>query len=203
MRFVKTALIIIGTAAAGLAIVGKVKKPGSIYEDNPEEKNPMEGKMVSFIENPDEKENADGVCGHLESIGDSSYAPSFYEKYVKRCLDIVLSFVGLVALSPVFLGVSAAIIADDPGPVFFTQKRLGKNKQYFKLHKFRSMKMSTPHDKPTHSSTSAMAWWRALPLTWAYLVLKTQSSSLRKSESSFAHTVLTSCHKSGISLLET
>ena len=150
MRFVKTALIIIGTAAAGLAIVGGIKKPGSIYKDNPEEKNPMEGKMVSFIENPDEKENADGVRGHLVSIGDSSYAPSFYEKYVKRCLDIVLSFVGLVALSPVFLGVSAAIIADDPGPVFFTQKRLGKNKQYFKLHKFRSMKMSTPHDKPTH-----------------------------------------------------
>ena len=44
MRFVKTALIIIGTAAAGLAIVGKVKKPGSIYEDNPEEKTRWKGK---------------------------------------------------------------------------------------------------------------------------------------------------------------
>ncbi len=150
MRFVKTALIIIGTAAAGLAIVGKVKKPGSIYKDVPEEKNPMEGKRVLFIEDLEEKENADGVHGHLESIGDSYHKPSFYEKYVKRCLDVFLSFGGLVVLSPLFLGISVAIVADDPGPVFFTQKRLGKNKQYFKLHKFRSMKMSTPHDKPTH-----------------------------------------------------
>ena len=45
---------------------------------------------------------------------------------------------------------SVWILIDDPGPVFFTQKRIGKNKQYFKLHKFRSMKMCTPHDKPTH-----------------------------------------------------
>ena len=43
-----------------------------------------------------------------------------------------------------------AIKIDDPGPVLFTQKRMGKNKQYFKLHKFRSMKMCTPHDTPTH-----------------------------------------------------
>ena len=42
------------------------------------------------------------------------------------------------------------IYIDDPGPVLFTQKRVGKNKEYFKLHKFRSMKMCTPHDKPTH-----------------------------------------------------
>ena len=41
-------------------------------------------------------------------------------------------------------------MVDDPGTVLFTQKRVGKNKQYFRLHKFRSMKMSTPHDRPTH-----------------------------------------------------
>lgn len=41
-------------------------------------------------------------------------------------------------------------MVDDPGPIFFAQKRVGKNKRYFKLHKFRSMKMSTPHDVPTH-----------------------------------------------------
>lgn len=45
---------------------------------------------------------------------------------------------------------SIAIYIDDPGPVFFTQKRIGMDKRFFKLHKFRSMKMSTPHDVPTH-----------------------------------------------------
>ena len=150
MRFVKSTLIVIGAAAAWLAIIGSLKKTDSIYGNNPSEKNPMEGKKVLFVENPDEKENADGVRGHLEAVGDSERIPSFYEKYVKRCLDIVLSFGGLVILSPLFLGIAAAIIVDDPGPVLFTQKRIGKNKQYFKLHKFRSMKMSTPHDKPTH-----------------------------------------------------
>ena len=63
---------------------------------------------------------------------------------------MVLSFIGLIVLSPVYLALSLWIVIDDPGPILFTQKRIGKNKQYFKLHKFRSMKMSTPHDKPTH-----------------------------------------------------
>lgn len=57
---------------------------------------------------------------------------------------------GLVILSPVYLVIAIAIKIDDPGPVFFTHKRVGKNNQYFKLHKFRSMKMATPHDVPTH-----------------------------------------------------
>ena len=70
--------------------------------------------------------------------------------YVKRALDIILSFCGLVILSPVFLFISLWILIDDPGPVLFTQKRLGKDKEYFKLHKFRSMKLSTPHNVPTH-----------------------------------------------------
>lgn len=53
-------------------------------------------------------------------------------------------------LSPVFLIIIAAIKLDDPGPAFFTQKRVGRNKRYFKLHKFRSMKIATPHNVPTH-----------------------------------------------------
>lgn len=110
----------------------------------------MEGKKVIFVENENDIENADGVRGHLEAIGESIYKPNVYEKYAKRIIDILLSFGGLVVLSPVFLGLSIAIKIDDPGPVLFTQKRIGQNKQYFKLHKFRSMKMSTPHDKPTH-----------------------------------------------------
>lgn len=133
-----------------LTIIAIIKKPGSVYKYKPEERNPMEGKKVRFVENDDEKENADGVRGHLEAVGAVDHKPSVYEKVFKRAIDIVLSFFGLVILSPVFLVLTLWIIIDDPGPVLFTQKRLGKNKQYFKLHKFRSMKMSTPHDRPTH-----------------------------------------------------
>lgn len=133
-----------------LTVIALISKPSSVYRNDPSQHNPMEGKMVRFIENDAEPENADGVRGHLEAIGESHHKPSFYERIIKRCLDIIISFFGLIILSPVFLILSIWIIADDPGPIFFTQKRIGKDKQYFKLHKFRSMKMSTPHDKPTH-----------------------------------------------------
>lgn len=108
------------------------------------------GKKVIFVENKSEAENADGARGYLEAVGETNHKTGFYEKYTKRCFDVVLSFCGLVILSPVFLALSLWIVIDDPGPAFFTQKRIGKDKQYFKLHKFRSMKMDTPHDKPTH-----------------------------------------------------
>lgn len=75
---------------------------------------------------------------------------SFYTRYAKRWIDFILALIGLIVLSPVFLLVSLAIWLDDPGPVMFTQKRFGINKQFFTLHKFRSMKMSAPHDTPTH-----------------------------------------------------
>ena len=73
-----------------------------------------------------------------------------YEKFFKRLIDIVLSACGLIVLSWLYLLIAVAIVIDDPGPVMFTQKRVGKDKKYFQLHKFRSMKMSTPHDMPTH-----------------------------------------------------
>lgn len=73
-----------------------------------------------------------------------------YENVIKRVIDIVLSFFGLVLLSWFYLVMIIAIKIDDPGPAFFTQKRVGKGKTFFKLHKFRSMKMCTPHDTPTH-----------------------------------------------------
>lgn len=140
----------VGIAFVGLNILACKKKKKSIYDDEPEQKNPLEGKKVIFIEDENDIENADGVKGHLEAVGDSEYKPNFYDKYVKRGMDIVLSFGGLVLLSPIYAGIALAIKIDDPGPVLFTQKRMGQNKQYFKLHKFRSMKMSTPHDVPTH-----------------------------------------------------
>ena len=73
-----------------------------------------------------------------------------YEKVIKRGIDILLSFLGLVLLSWFYLIIIIWIKIDDPGPAFFTQKRVGKGKELFKLHKFRSMKMCTPHDTPTH-----------------------------------------------------
>lgn len=141
---------LLGVVFAIFAIIAKKTKKDTIYGNAPEEKNPMEGKKVIFVESEEDEENADGVKGHLEALGESDYHPGFYEKYVKRLTDIILSFGGLIILSPIFATIAIAIKIEDPGPVFFTQKRVGQNKQYFKLHKFRSMKVSTPHDVPTH-----------------------------------------------------
>lgn len=149
-KAIKIIICLLGATFVILTIIAKRTKKDTVYDNAPEEKNPMEGKKVIFVENEDDEENADGVKGHLEAVGDSDYHPGFYEKYVKRLMDILLSFAGLVILSPVFAVIALAIKIEDPGPVLFTQKRLGQNKQYFKLHKFRSMKVSTPHDVPTH-----------------------------------------------------
>lgn len=73
-----------------------------------------------------------------------------YRNVVKRGIDIVLSGIGLICLSWLYLILVIAVKLDDPGPAFFTQKRVGKNKQFFQLHKFRSMKMCTPKNTPTH-----------------------------------------------------
>ena len=73
-----------------------------------------------------------------------------YRKFGKRALDIILSGCGIVILSPVYLLVTLAILVDDPGPVFFRQKRVGIHKSYFRILKFRTMRMCTPHDVPTH-----------------------------------------------------
>lgn len=73
-----------------------------------------------------------------------------YIDTVKPALDKMLSFGGLVVLSGLFAGISLAVWIDDPGPVFFTQKRIGKDKHYMMIHKFRSMRSNAPHDIPTH-----------------------------------------------------
>lgn len=73
-----------------------------------------------------------------------------YKKYIKRLLDIVLSLSGMIVASWLYLIIIIAIYIDDPGPIFFKQKRVGIGKSHFQLVKFRSMKMSTPHDMPTH-----------------------------------------------------
>lgn len=149
-KLLKATTIIGGTVFAGLLIAAKANKGNSIYDNEVASKNPFEGKKVIFIEDENEKENADGIKGHLKAVGDSKYEPTLYGKYVKRGIDIVFSFCGLVILSPVFAGIALAIKIEDPGTVLFTQKRIGRNKQYFKLHKFRSMRLDAPKDVPTH-----------------------------------------------------
>lgn len=113
-------------------------------------KNPFEGKQVTFVSDDNDPQNADGKRGHLNVIGKSNTKRSMYDRYWKRGMDIILSLCGIIVFSPLFIGVSIAIFIDDPGPVIFSQKRVGLNKRYFRLHKFRTMKMSTPHDTPTH-----------------------------------------------------
>ena len=77
-----------------------------------------------------------------------------YEKYVKRFLDVLLSGIGIVVLAPVWLILAIAIKMDDPGPIFFQQKRIAQDEngeqRFFQIYKYRSMKMCTPKDTPTH-----------------------------------------------------
>lgn len=77
-----------------------------------------------------------------------------YRNVIKRLIDIIVSGVAIVVLAIPMLIVAIVIKIDDPGPVLFKQKRIGQNKNgevtYFMIWKFRSMKMSTPHDTPTH-----------------------------------------------------
>lgn len=73
-----------------------------------------------------------------------------YIKFVKRFFDITLSMLGIIVLFPLFVIIAIAILIDDFGPVFFKQDRIGINKSHFNILKFRTMKVNTPHDIPTH-----------------------------------------------------
>lgn len=73
-----------------------------------------------------------------------------YKNCLKRIIDFILSLVGLIVLSPVFIILCIWIKLDSKGPVFFKQKRVGKNKEYFNILKFRTMYIDTPKDMPTH-----------------------------------------------------
>lgn len=69
---------------------------------------------------------------------------------IKRLFDFILSLLGLIILSPVFLVLIVAIKLDSPGPVLFKQKRVGIHKTHFRILKFRTMRIDTPKDMPTH-----------------------------------------------------
>ena len=81
-----------------------------------------------------------------------------YQRYVKRALDIVLSILALVALSPLLVAVAIWIKLDSPGPVLFRQKRIGKDKVLFEILKFRTIRIDTPHDVPTHQLSHSQSY---------------------------------------------
>ena len=69
---------------------------------------------------------------------------------IKRSIDIMCSLVGLILLSPVYLIICIVIKVTSPGPILFKQKRVGLHKKYFNILKFRTMRIDTPKDMPTH-----------------------------------------------------
>lgn len=70
--------------------------------------------------------------------------------YIKRIIDFILSLIALIILSPLFLVLALWIKFDSKGPVFFKQKRMGKDRTFFQIYKFRTMLAETPDDMPTH-----------------------------------------------------
>lgn len=81
-------------------------------------------------------------------------------KYLKfkRVIDFILTLLGLIVLSPLFLILIIAIKLDSPGPVLFKQKRVGIHKTYFNILKFRTMRIDTPKDTPTHLLENPDQW---------------------------------------------
>ena len=81
-----------------------------------------------------------------------------YKKILKRLLDILLASAGIIVLAVPMGIIAVAIKADSKGPVFFKQKRVGLNKEYFEILKFRTMRIDTPHDVPTHELSDPQKW---------------------------------------------
>lgn len=73
-----------------------------------------------------------------------------YQNYIKRGIDCILSLIGLIILSPILLIIAVIIKMTSPGPVLFRQERVGKDNKHFCIMKFRTMRIDTPKDCPTH-----------------------------------------------------
>ncbi len=81
-----------------------------------------------------------------------------YKKVIKRMIDVILSGLGIVVLSPILLILVIAIKLDSKGPVLFKQKRVGIHKSHFNIYKFRTMRIDTPKDTPTHLLQNPEQW---------------------------------------------
>lgn len=92
-------------------------------------------------------------------MGKNNQVPNgLYVRVCKRWIDALLALAGVIVLSPVYLALALAIKLDSPGPVFFRQKRVGIHKTYFQILKFRTMRIDTPHDVPTHLLGNPDQW---------------------------------------------
>lgn len=77
---------------------------------------------------------------------------------IKRIIDVTISFIGIIVLIPVFGLISILIKVDSSGPILFKQKRFGMHKQHFYILKFRTMRIDTPKDSPTHLLENPDYW---------------------------------------------
>jgi lipopolysaccharide/colanic/teichoic acid biosynthesis glycosyltransferase len=126
------ALFLAGAAVFLERLAKATEEPESINDDNPY----LDGSYAGT-----DWDDADALMQERDE-------PTLYERFGKRALDKVVSFFGLVALAPLFGLIAVAIEIDDPGPVLFKQKRVGKDKNFFEIHKFRTMKKSAPTNVP-------------------------------------------------------
>ncbi len=81
-----------------------------------------------------------------------------YKHFFKRLIDLILSGLGIIILIPIWIILIIAIKIDSRGPIFFKQKRVGIHKKYFYILKFRTMRIDTPHDTPTHMLENPEQW---------------------------------------------
>ena len=81
-----------------------------------------------------------------------------YVHFFKRLIDFFLSLMGVIFLALPMLIIALVIKIDSKGPVFFKQKRIGLRKTYFHILKFRTMRIDTPHDAPTHELSDPTKW---------------------------------------------
>ena len=77
---------------------------------------------------------------------------------MKRFMDLALSLSCLILFAPLFLAIIVVIKIDSRGPIFFKQKRVGKDKEYFEILKFRTMRVDAPKDSPTHLLGDPERW---------------------------------------------
>lgn len=142
-RWKKT--FIAGACAAGTYMVARMAAKKGMEDGHIDDGNPYLSLDRAASKNGMADKAYSSLDGALPGRGMGAYEVKW-----KPALDHILSFCGLVALSPLFAMIALAVVADDPGPVFFSQKRVGRGGHFIKVHKFRSMRSDAPHNVPTH-----------------------------------------------------